>query len=246
MVTLLLALVSLNSVPVDLSLTVDGVERKATVYKSSETSKVSPVVFVFHGFTGTGKHAAMAYKVHEAWPEATVVYPQGLDVSLLGRTAPGWQISPKMQGDRDLKFYDAMLAKVTTEFRGDPKRVYTCGMSNGAIFSYVLLTTRGETLAAAAPVAGYANPTFRGAKAKPILITHGTKDPLIRISAATTSRDAAIFNNGCGKTEKEWMSGYVQYTPVKDGNDVIWHSHEGGHTWPKGTTEAVVKFFKEH
>jgi poly(3-hydroxybutyrate) depolymerase len=218
-------------------------DRKAIVYPAKgASSKKAPLVFVFHGFTGNARQAAFSYKVHEAWPEATVVYPQGLEVQLLGRKAPGWQIAPKMQDDRDLAFFDALLSKVDH----DAKRVYTCGMSNGAIFSYVLLAARNSTLAAAAPVAGYAAPAFRGSGPVPILITHGKEDNLVPLKAAERSRDWAIANNGSGDKSKEWMAGYTLYTPVKDGNEVIWHLHDGGHSWPKGTTDAIVKFFKVH
>lgn len=246
MVSLLLSIALLKAGPADLSLTVDGVERKAIVYRSSVTDKASPVVFVWHGFTGSGRHAAFAYKVHEAWPEATVVYPQGLDVELLNRKAPGWQIAPKMQGDRDLKFYDKLLEKMKSDYKADTNRVYTCGMSNGAIFSYLLVTERSKTLAAAAPVAGFASPAFRGAAPMPLLIVHGKTDELIRLQAAERSRDLALSNNRAEKAEKEWAPGYVLYTPSKDGKEVVWRLHDGGHTWPSGTTEAIVRFFKAH
>ncbi len=246
MLALLFAASLVKAGPVDLTFTIDGIERKAIVFRSSIQDKPEPVVFVFHGFGGGSRQAAFSYRLHEAWPEANVVYPQGLEVSLLGRSAPGWQISPKMQNDRDLKFYDAMLAKMRSDYHADSKHVYSCGMSNGAIFTYVLLSTRANTLAAAAPVAGFAAPAFKGSPPTPILITHGTKDPLIPLQAAIRARDVAIANNGVGSVEKEWAPGYTQYTPVKNGNDVIWHTHDGGHAWPPGTTEAIVRFFKAH
>lgn len=244
MVQLLLALALVQSGPVDLKLTVDGVERTAVVYRSSTPTKAVPVVFVWHGFTGNAKQAAFSYRVHAAWPEATVVYPQGLEVSLLATKGPGWQIAPGLQGDRDLKFYDAMLAKATAEYKADPKRIYTCGMSNGAIFSYILMTERAKTLAAAAPVAGYAPQAFKGSPATPVLITHGKADNLITLAMGERSRAMALENNGAGSKESEWMPGYVQYGPSKGGMDVVWRAHDGGHTWPPGTTEGIVKFLK--
>ncbi|MBN9500370.1 MAG: esterase [Armatimonadetes bacterium] len=245
MIAALLAITIAKAAPTQLVLKVDGVERKALVYASSVTNKPSPVVFVFHGFTGNAVHAAASYKVHEAWPEATVVYPQGLEVHLLGRDGPGWQIAGRMQGDRDLKFYDAMLGKMRTDYKADMNRVYTCGMSNGAIFSYLLVANRGKTLAAAAPVAGLAMPAFRGAQPMPMLITHGTADPLLKFETAVKSRDAAIENNHAKKSDRDWAPGYDLYTAPK-GMDVVWHQHSGGHEWPDGTTKMIVKFFKEH
>lgn len=245
MVALLLGLAIVKADPVDLKVSVGGVERRALVFPSSKSSQPNPVVFVFHGFTGTARHAAFSYRMHEAWPEATVVYPQGLEVSLLNRKGPGWQIAPRLQEDRDLKFYDALLGKIKSDYKVDTKRVYTCGMSNGAIFSYVLLSTRGSTLTAAGPVAGFAPPAFDDAAAKPIIIIHGKNDTLIRLAQGERSRDLAVGNNGATKSTREWIAGYEMYTGSK-GNDVVWHVHDGGHTWPSGTSEALVKFFKAH
>lgn len=245
MTALLGLALAVQSGATEIKIDVNGTERRALVYRPANSAKNSPLVFVWHGFTGNAKHAAWAYRVHEAWPEAAVVYPQGLNVQLLGKDAPGWQIAPKMQGERDLNFYDALVAKMKKDYGVDSKRVYTCGMSNGAIFSYVLLTARGSTIAAAAPVAGYAPPAFRGASAIPIMITHGTGDTMIKIRAGELSRDAAIANNGAAKQPKEWIKGYDLYAGP-NGKDVVWHVHSGGHDWPEGTSAAIVKFFKQH
>lgn len=243
MLTLLLGLTQIQPAVLDVKLTVDGVERQAIVRPSNQGTKNAPVVFVFHGFTGNAKHAAAAYKLHEAWPEATVVYPQGLEVELLGRRAPGWQIAPKMQGDRDVKFIDALLDHLKKNQHSDAKKIFTCGMSNGAIFSYVLLTERSKDLAGAAPVAGYGAPAFRNAPAKPILIIHGRGDTLLPISLAERSLALAKTNNGAAEKGKEWIPGYTVFAGSK-GNDVIWHEHPGGHEWPSDASASIVRFFK--
>src|SRR6478672_3764464 len=38
-----------------------------------------PLVFDFHGHGGKDRHAARSHRLHEAWPEAVVVYMQGLN-----------------------------------------------------------------------------------------------------------------------------------------------------------------------
>ena len=59
---------------------VDGVAREALVAApASAKSESSPVVFVFHGHGGTMRNAAKQFHIHELWPEAIVVYPQGLN-----------------------------------------------------------------------------------------------------------------------------------------------------------------------
>lgn len=228
------------SAPQEISLKVGGLTRTALLYRAK--AAVAPTVFVFHGFTGNAKQAASSYRVHEAWPEANVVYPQGLEVSLLGRKGPGWQISARLNGDRDLSFFDALRDELVAKHGADPKRLYSCGMSNGAIFTYLLLGTRGDKLKAGAAVGGYAPPAFRGAK-NPVLIIHGKDDAIIPLNWATRSRDTAIENIK-GKDAKAWKEGYARHMGEKDG-EVVWHEHPGGHTWPSGTTDAIVKFFRE-
>src|ERR1051325_749978 len=76
--------------------TVDGVAREALVYvPSAARTNPTPVVFAFHGHGGSMLNAARTFSVHTRWPEAIVVYPQGLNTP--GRLTdpdgrrPGWQ-----------------------------------------------------------------------------------------------------------------------------------------------------------
>ena len=66
--------------------TVDGVERTALVYvPESAKGKPAPVIFNFHGHGGNQRFSSRA-GYHTLWPEAVVVYPQGLATS--GMTDP--------------------------------------------------------------------------------------------------------------------------------------------------------------
>ena len=94
----------------------DGVKREALVVAPAKPGKSPPLLFVFHGHGGTAKHAAARYAYHKHWPEAVTVYPQGLPTP--GKlTDPegkrtGWQHGLGEQKDRDLAFFDAMLASL--------------------------------------------------------------------------------------------------------------------------------------
>lgn len=96
--------------------TADRVVRQALVYAPGRaTGGASPVVFAFHGHGGTMVQAARSFRLHTLWPEAVVVYPQGLPtVGALtdpeGKR-PGWQRSPGDYGDRDLKFFQEQRPK---------------------------------------------------------------------------------------------------------------------------------------
>jgi polyhydroxybutyrate depolymerase len=59
---------------------VDGVDREALVAApATAKEKPSPLVFVFHGHGGAMRNAARQFHIHDLWPQAIVVYPQGLN-----------------------------------------------------------------------------------------------------------------------------------------------------------------------
>jgi polyhydroxybutyrate depolymerase len=137
---------------------VDGVVREALVYApTSAASGSTPIAFAFHGHGGSMNNATRMFSFHTHWPEAIVVYMQGLNTP--GRLTdpkgekPGWQRTVGDQDDRDLKFFDAVLASLKQDYRVDAKRIYATGHSNGGGFTYLLLAARGSTFAAFAPSA---------------------------------------------------------------------------------------------
>src|SRR5690349_25061243 len=59
--------------------TVDGEKREALVFAPTTDMAVKrPLVFAFHGHGGNMQHASQSMHIHTVWPEAIVVYPQGL------------------------------------------------------------------------------------------------------------------------------------------------------------------------
>jgi polyhydroxybutyrate depolymerase len=139
-------------------LRVDGVAREALLHVPAQAKdKPCPVVFAFHGHGGNMNHSARTFGYHLLWPEAIVIYPQGLNTP--GRLTdpegkkPGWQGSVGDQGDRDLKFFDAMLADLRANHQVDDRRIYSTGHSNGGGFTYLLWAARGDVFAAVAPSA---------------------------------------------------------------------------------------------
>ena len=150
---------------------VDGVVREALVYVPPKArTAATPVIFAFHGHGGTMNHAARTFGYHTLWPEAMVVYLQGLKTpgSLTdpeGKKS-GWQSRLGDQGDRDLKFFDAVLTTLKQEYRVDEKRLYATGHSNGGGFTYLLWAARGDQFAALAPSAAPAARNLPSAQAQ--------------------------------------------------------------------------------
>ncbi len=85
------------------------------------------------------------------WPEAIVVYAQGLPTTAAHDPQgqkPGWQTEAGQEGNRDLKLFDAMLSTLHQKYSVDDTRIYTTGFSNGGGFSYLLWAERGKIIAA--------------------------------------------------------------------------------------------------
>jgi polyhydroxybutyrate depolymerase len=227
---------------------VNGVQREALIYAPPKPAGPVPLVFDFHGHGGTAKQAARSHHIHEAWPEAVVVYVQGLPTP--GKlTDPegkrtGWQAGPGDQQDRDLAFFDAVLAAVRKDYPIDGQRIYATGHSNGGAFTYLLWAKRGDTFAAVAPVAAAAGPYFTEAKPKPLFHAASEKDPLVRFAWQQATIDRVKKLNGCADQGEEWAKGCQRY-PSPNGTPVVVYLHEEGHKYPAATPALIVKFFQE-
>ena len=175
-IPLLALALAADAEPKSQQFTVGELKREALVYAPAKPGKTVPVVFAFHGHGGTAKNAARTFDLHTQWPEAVVVYPQG--VPTVGQlTDPegkknGWQAKAGDSEDRDLKFFDELLKWAKKEYPVDDKRVFCTGHSNGGGFTYLLWQQRGEAFAAVAPCAA-AGKNVKDVKAKPCLHVHG-------------------------------------------------------------------------
>lgn len=232
--------------------TVDGVVRQALVATpdGSDKTKPMPVVFVFHGHGGNMALAAKSFAIHLLWPEAIVVYPQGLPtpgtlVDPQGKLS-GWQHAVGGQGDRDLKFFDAMLATLHKDYRVDDKRIYAAGHSNGGYFTYLLWASRGDRLAAVAPSAASAIALLPDLKPKPVLHIAGQNDRLVKFAWQQATMDSLRKLNHCGEGQPwDEQPGCTLY-PSTLGTPVVTCLHPGGHVFPPTVPALIVKFFKEH
>jgi polyhydroxybutyrate depolymerase len=230
-------------------LRVDGITREALAYvPASAKDKPSPVVFVFHGHGGKAQNAVRMFAMNRHWPEAISIYMQGLNTP--GRLtdpqgkAPGWQKFPGDQQDRDLKFFDAVLARLDRDYKVDRRRLFSTGHSNGGAFTYLLWAERGEILAAVAPSAGIPAENQTKLKPKPIMQIAGEKDTMVKFEWQQKAIAAVRKLNGCDSEGNTWAKNATIY-PSKTGTPVVALIHPGGHTVPAGAPELIVKFFKE-
>lgn len=227
---------------------VEGVGREALVYLP-ENTRDAPLVFGFHGHGGKAANAARTFKLHELWPEAVVVYMQGLPTP--GRlTDPegkksGWQHAAGEQGDRDLAFFDVVVETMRDKHNVDMHRVYATGHSNGGGFSYLLWVNRPGVFAAIAPSAAGAR-ALREGDPGPLPVMHfaGRNDPLVKFKNQKATMKRVCQINSCGRQAVEWNERCKSYSA--GGAPVIACVHDGYHKYPSFAPEATVRFFREH
>jgi polyhydroxybutyrate depolymerase len=226
---------------------IDGVTREALIHLPSDTSKPAPLVFVYHGHGGNSNQAARSFHIGQLWPDAIVVYPQGLPTP--GRlTDPegkknGWQKEIGDQNDRDLKFFDAMLESIRKEQKVDDSRIYVTGHSNGGSFTYLLLAARGDVFAAIAPSGALEARDIKLMKPKPVFHVAGSKDPLVKFEWQKEMIDVMIRKNGCDPKGTKVNDRITTYESKTD-TPVVTYIYNGGHGFPPEAPAEIVKFLK--
>ena len=205
---------------------VDRDTRQAMLYTPSEKSPKGrmPLVFSFHG-RGDVIENFEYIDLHAAFPEAMVVYFQGLSG---GRGAsPGWQNEKGLDNDRDLRLVDVALAALRAKYAIDDDRIYATGFSNGANFTYLLWAERPDVFAAFAPVAAMMRPSVRPTKPRPVFHVAGMRDRQILFESQKEAVEIARRVNGEAAPVLTWF-------------------HPGGHEYPPSTSTQIAKFFREH
>lgn len=232
------------------SINVDGVDREVLLHlpeASAIPKSGAPLVFMFHGHGGNMRNAARTFQIERYWPEAVVVYPQGLPTT--GKTDPegkknGWQQTKGQNEDRDLKFFDAELASLKKQIKIDPKRVYVGGFSNGGRFTYLLWAERPNIIAAFAP--GAAPNIGLATSSKPAFVVGGEKDQVVpfisqRLSIGRIERQIGVKSGDEGKED-----GYFTVKKGDGGIELDTYIHPGGHVYPKEANPLIVEFFKRN
>ena len=229
--------------------TIDGVTREALVAMPNASlvaSTGSPVLFVFHGRGGTARQVRRSYDIEKLWPEAIVVYPQGLRtpgriMDTAGKQT-GWQVYADVVDNRDLKFFDAMLASMLADARAEANRVYSTGHSNGGGFSYLLWSVRHDALAAVAPSASAVPADML---TKPLSAMHigGRNDSVVKFALQEATINAARACNQCTIEGTSVGSHGTMYGSRVNAPLLLWIT-DGKHAFDKSCVPPMVEFLR--
>jgi polyhydroxybutyrate depolymerase len=239
-----------QSEAINQSFNVDGVERTALIYTNTKPASKTgaPLVLGFHGHGGRAEFVARRWSLHSIWPEAVVVYLQGLPTATPrdpdgGR--PGWQIAPGGQNDRDVRFVDAVIEWARKQYKIDQDRIYAIGHSNGARFATVLWKTRGDKFAAFCSAAAQGGLMIRDATPRSIFAIAGENDRIVRYDGQVRSIEVyrMVLKTDSSKAVTK---GYAKIEPGINGTELVTYLHPGGHEFPQEALPLVVDFFKRH
>lgn len=162
-------------------LTLDGQSRSYRLFvpPTLDLDQEAPLVLVLHGGGNTGESMVQATQFDREASAGgfVVVYPEGLERSWNAGFCCG---RATVTGVNDIGFLMAMIDQVAADIRVDKGRVFTVGVSNGAMMAYRLACERSDRIAGVGSVAGYLPlDGCRASRPVSILAIHGTADPLV-------------------------------------------------------------------
>lgn len=231
---------------------IDNVTREALIYPprvSNATMTKYPVIFGFHGHGGTMKSADKQMQLEKYWPDAIIVYMQGLPtpgiaVDPEGKQT-GWQHLPGQENDRDLKFFDSVLATLSDRFAVDDKRIYVAGFSNGAYFSYLLWAKRASRIAAFGICAGRIVESIQLTTPRSLIAISGRNDDVVEFEQQMNSIGIVRSLVGATHDGVSCGKGCTNYQG-SGGLSVVTLINNEGHSYPANASSMIVEFFKAH
>ena len=229
-----------------ISVTSDGMTRRALVYAPKSQKSPAPLVFVFHGRGGSMSGISKKMDIHNLWHEAIVVYPQGMWCEGGYRDGLGWVINDTEDEGRDIRFFDVLLDHLLKNYNVDSGNVFATGHLNGGGFTYALWALRGDKFKAFAPSASSSRRLGENAKKrmpKSVFIMGGELDEIVKIERVRRDVEVSKQINGCtGMPRKFTESTKIYYG--KNGVVVVDAIHPYGHDIQRAMLPELVEFFK--
>jgi polyhydroxybutyrate depolymerase len=214
-------------------------------------------VLALHGLTGSGRGMERVTHLDQVADryDFTVVYPDG--------PKGGWDAGTPSDRAAEEQFVARVIGDVVRTGHADPRRIFVVGLSSGALFTQVLGCAMADQIAGIAAVAGPmpadASPACHPARPLPVLLMHGTDDPVIPYRGGKAGpRAGGVEVLSVAATAARWRGldgcrGRTVTRPVpdrvRDGTHVteadtpgcaggvsvaLYTVAGGGHAWPGG------------
>lgn len=239
-----LALAALVSQPrhETITLDVDGTARTAILYRPQSLTSNTPIVYAWHGMGGRAESAAASFRIHDAWPQAIVVYPQGLSIQKQGngRARTGWSLVAT-NSNRDLRFFDVLDRTVHSLTNSHDRPRFSMGHSNGGFFSLVLWQTKPNLFRAFGPSAS-SGAENRVTTSKPAFVIACRNDTVVNSAKQESSAQWIVKINGGDFQHGQSVGPHFTHYPGTSPT-AVWRSPDG-HKFAKDAVPAMIQFFK--
>lgn len=251
------------------TLFVDGAERTYHFrVPRSGLQPGAPAIVALHGSesNGLGMRTCTRWGAVADRHGILMVYPDA------GKGRDSWDLGwvdahPDARDNPDVAFLRALLRELPDRFDVNPRRIYMCGMSTGAVMTGRMAGEAADLLAAVGIVSGTVGRRVRGRTVAPprpevpvpVLTIHGALDPGMPLDGGT---DRELWSlaacadfwrraDGIQATEPESTrgDGWVRqrWTGASRRSEVVLLTLEReGHGWPLRTTEELWSFFERH
>jgi len=229
---------------VDRTVTADGYTRTALVHvpPGYVPDGSAPLLLYLHGAGAPAGWAQDLFTRTRAFADtvgAVVVLPDGIRAEWNAAQAGGGRPD-------DVAFLTGLVDRVQAGFGTDARRTYVAGFSNGAAMAHTLACEAPGRFAAFAALAGYIADEGRCTPPVPVpvLIVHGTRDPLVEFSDGVAAAGFWAAHDGCGGVTDEALPDthadatsvvLHRYSGCEPGGGVLFYEVVGGgHQWPGG------------
>ncbi len=227
---------------------IDGKTREYYISLPKNTSKPVPLIINFHGFLDRAinqkEFSQMDNYAHQNG--VGVVYPEGVKRS--------WNVGKAiLNNENDIGFVNALIDSVSSKYNIDSDRIYACGFSNGGTFSYELICSMSNKIAAFGSVGGNFSINEKRVcnidREIPLIHIHGTKDRLQKYNksdrdflstiesvnywAKYNQLDIKVVENieDIHKKDRTTVEKYTFYKNNSDTKVIHFKVENGGHLW---------------
>ena len=171
---------------------------------SYSTVKKLPLVLIFHGGGGNAKQM-QGYMGMDAIADKEnfiCVYPQGINK----QWNDGREFKESISANDDVLFITVLLDSLVKQYSINKGRIFSTGISNGALFSIYLADKLADRILAIAPVCGTiperTYDTFAPSTPISLLLINGTKDPLVPYNGGSVGNRLIGSRGNCTSTDK--------------------------------------------
>ncbi len=250
----------------ELSIVHDGIERSFLLHlpPAYDGKAELPMVIFFHGGGGNYTNAMkMAELDVKADKEGFILLAPNStgrlkDKFLTWNTGNccGYALDNNID---DAGFIRKLIDTLESVIKIDNRKIFTTGISNGGMMSYLVACRLSDKIAAIAPVAGALNIECTPSYPVSVIIFHGTDDKSVLYEGGTPRRQADkhrrtdnsvqyavnfwVKNNGCDTVPVKGGKENIRketYSNGKNGTEVVLYTIIGGtHSWPGGNRMSI-------